>query len=490
MPYVLGVHLGATSTSAAVVARDGGQWAPAAPFPLGHSRAVVPTALGRLPDGSRLAGEAAASRAAESPEWVSTDFVAELGEDTPLPLGGELVAAHRLAAGMVEWVADQVASRHGGPAEHIAVSHSATWGTHRTHLLRRALAELGLTDVTLLPEPLAVATDYIARQPVSAGASIVVGNVGGSGADATVLRRRESHRQDEGVGEHGAELELRGVTVHGPRPAGRDLDDLIVGQLRDELGGALSELDPTDPRNRATVARIREECTRAREELSTRDTAGVSVVLPRFSREILLARVRYEQLARPHLELLPEKLSQAVQSASLSPGELEAVVLAGGPARTPLLHELVRQRLREQLPGRDAEAVPVRVDGFPELVAARGAACRAAEVLAAATDRAAARAETSVLLRVEDSIENEAVEYGYDPLDDREGDESEAVPDRSARPLRPPVEVEPMHIEPPPKRKVFKIVKLSLAAILIILGLVMTFVQGFGGQQPALPGLL
>ncbi|SDP93420.1 Hsp70 protein [Actinopolyspora xinjiangensis] len=492
MPYVLGVHLGATSTSAAVVVRDGGQWAPPAPFPLGSARAEVPTALGRLPDGTRLAGEAAASRAAESPEWVCTDFVTEVGTDTPLLLGGEFVPPHRLAASMVEWVADQVANRYGYPAEHIAVSHGACWGTHRTHRLHRALAELGLTDVTLLPEPLAVATDYVSRQPVSPGRSIAVGNVGGSGADATVLRRGESRWGEGSVRGPGAELELRGVTVSGSRPAGRELDDLVLEQLRAELGEPLAELDPFEARHRAAAAHLRAECTRVREELSTRESAAANVVLPSFSGEVPLARLRYEELARPHLELLPEKLAQAVQSASLVPDDLEAVVLAGGPTRTPLLRRLVRERLHERSPAAEGAGIAVRVDGSPELVAARGAAYCAVDVLSAATDRAAARAETSVLVRVDDSVaEAEHVQhYDYDPMNEQAVEAPVDAADRSARPPRPPVEVEPMHIEPPPKRKAVKIVKLSLAAILIIFGLVMTFVQGFGGQQPEQPGVL
>lgn len=48
-----------------------------------------------------------------------------------------------------------------------------------------------------------------------------------------------------------------------------------------------------------------------------------------------------------------------------------------------------------------------------------------------------------------------------------------------------------MHVEPPPKRKALKVAKLSLAALLIIFGLVMTVMQGFGGsQQPASPGVM
>ncbi|WP_051070014.1 Hsp70 family protein [Actinopolyspora halophila] len=492
MPYVLGVHLGTSTTSAAVMGRNGGRWTQAAPFPLGATRPAVPSVVARSPDGGYLAGEAAAAKQAESHEWGCSGFVSALGEDAPLLLGGEFVHAHRLAATMIEWVADQVAHRHGHPAEHIAVTHSSAWGPHRTHLLHLALAELGLTDVTLMSEPLAVAVDYVTRQRVPNGGSIAVGNLGGSGSSAAVLRKDEPHESDGTARGPGSGLEFLGTPVDSGEPAGSDLDDLVLERVRTDFGDSLGRLDPTEPRDRGAAIRLRAECSKAKEELSHRESSRVNVLLPASSGEVPLARAHYERLARPYLEWLPEMLVQAVQSASMSPEDLEAVVLAGGPARTPLLRNLVQQRLYETLPGLETIESPVRVDGSPELVAARGAACWAAEALSAATDRAVAGAETSVLMRVgdreDDSPSASPDEYDVDGLEAVIDDVSS---DSTAEPPRPPVEVEPMHIEPPPQRKALKVVKLSLAALLIIFGLVMTIVQGFGeSQQTAPPGVM
>ncbi|WP_218863240.1 Hsp70 family protein [Actinopolyspora biskrensis] len=442
-----------------------------------------------------MAGEAAAAKQAESHEWGCSGFVSALGEDAPLLLGGEFVHAHRLAATMIEWVADQVAHRHGHPAEHIAVTHSSSWGAHRTHLLYLALAELGLTDVTLLSEPLAVAVDYVTRQRVPNGGSIAVGNLGGSGSSAAVLRKDEPHDSDGVPGAArgpGSGLEFLGTPVESGEPAGSDLDDLVLERVRADFGDSVSRLDPAEPRDRGAAIRLRAECSKAKEELSHRESSRVNVLLPASSGEVPLARAHYERLARPYLEWLPEMLVQAIQSASLSPEDLEAVVLAGGPARTPLLRNLVQQRLYGTLPGLETIESPVRVDGSPELVAARGAACWAAEALSAETDRAVAGAETSVLMRVGAGEDNSpSASSGEYDVDGAEAVIDDVSSDPTAEPPRPPVEVEPMHIESPPQRKALKVVKLSLAALLIIFGLVMTVMQGFGGsQQPALPGVM
>ncbi|EQD88097.1 Hsp70 protein [Saccharopolyspora erythraea NRRL 2338] len=458
MPYVLGIHLGATATSAAIARREGGRWAAAAPVPLGSGSAGVPTVLCRAQDGSYLAGEQAQRQELTHHQWVARGFTRRVGEDAPLLVGNDFVQPHALAATMIEWVADAVAHRQGHPPEHIAVAHSANWGPHRTHVVHQALAQLGISDVTLLPEPVAVAMDYASKQRVDDGGAIAVGNIGGTGFDATVLRRRTPG------------FEVVGPPLDSPHPGGQDLDDALFEHIRAELGG-LAGLDVTDFNVRATLAQLRGDCVHARETLSFHPGATLRIHLPKVNTDFAVSRSRFEKLARTHLERVPELVLQAVQSANLTPGELDAVVLAGGVARTPLLKQLVQERLERQ---------PL-VDGAPELVAACGAAVSAVKAVSTEGDQAASMAETSVLMRIEAPDDDPNL---LDPLDD---DVAESP--------RPPVEVEPMHIEPPDEKRqrLFKILKLTLAALLVIAGLIMTFygtpstgglLGGAGGPAP------
>jgi molecular chaperone DnaK len=456
MPYVLGIHLGNTATSAAVARRDGGQWGAAAPFPLDSGSATVPTVLCKVQDGSFVAGVPAQRQELTHHEWVVRGFERYLGDDAPMVVGSEFVHTQRLVAIMIEWVADLVAQRQGHPPEHIAVAHSGTWGPYRTHLVHQELTQRGLTDVTLLPAPLAVGLDYASRQRVEDNGTLAVGYVGGSGCDATVLRRRKQG------------FELVTPSLDTDHPGGQDLDDEIFRHLRAQLGEQLDGLDPTDVRDRTMLARLRAECTRVKESLSHQPESSIRVELPQVRTELPLSRSHYEKLAQAHLERVPELLLQAVQSATLTTEQLDAVVLAGGTMRTPLLKQLVSQRLQR----------PAQVDVAPELVAARGAAVSAVQVLSTDTDQAASSQETSVLMRIEGSRE-------FDYLDDEEPEA--AVP-------RPPVQVEPMYLEPVDerRRRMFQILKLSIAALLILGGLVMTLQHEgfFGDPHNSLPGVL
>lgn len=466
MPYVLGIHLGATATSAAIARRDGSQWGAAVPVPLGEAGPTVPTVLCKVQDGSFVAGDAAQRQALTHHEWVVRGFAQHVGDDAPLLVGSEFIPAHRLAAVMIEWVADQVAYRQGQPPDHIAVAHRAAWGPYRIHLVHQALAQLGLNDVTLLPEPVAVGVDYASRQAVDDNATIAVGNLGGSGFDATVLKRRRPV------------FEVVGPPLAVDHPSGQDIDDEIFEHVLGELGDQLGGVDLGNLQDRAALFDLRDQCVRAKETLSYQGEFSIEVDLPAGRAQVGLSRSRCEQMARPHLDRVPDLLVQAVQSALLQPDDLDAIVLAGGSARSPLVRQLVAQRLVR----------PPQVDVAPELVAARGAAIAGIDAVSTHTDRvapadrAAAVAETSVLMRMEGSSQD-AEEL------DRVGPAEPPKP-----PPRPGIAVEPMYIEEEPenRKRLIKILKLSGAAVLIVIGIVLTFVQQGGGAtpQPTTPGVL
>ena len=436
MPYVLGVHLGSTVTTAATARRDGGQWTAATPVPLAGTGSVVPTVLCKVQDGSFVAGEAAARQEINHHEWVVRGFTARLGDDLPMVVGSEFVPAQRLVAAMIEWVADTVTHRQGRPPEHIAVAHSSTWGPHRIRLVQQALAQLGLSEVTMVPEPMAVAVDYAAKQRVEEHHPLLITSVGGSSTDVSVLRRRAPA------------FEFVGSPLRSEHPSGQDLDDELFGLLREQFAEQLDSLDPTDPAQRAALAALRHECVRAKEALSRQDGTSMWLDLPAGRTEFALSRTRFEQLARPHLERVPELISQAVQSVSLRPEDIETVLLAGGTARIPLLQNLVGERLQH----------PPLVDVSPELAAANGAALAASKVLTTDSDKGSV-AETRVLMALE-------------RLDDSEPRDDEVEPVQ-----RPPIEVEPMPIEPPDesKAKRMRIIKLVIAASLVIIGVLLTF---------------
>src|SRR5439155_14309803 len=96
--------------------------------------------------------------------------------------------------------------------------------------------------------------------------------------------------------------------------------------------------------------------------------------LPRLHRDLVLTRAQFEELVQPVLAGTLDGLADALLAAEVDARDLDAVVLTGGAARTPLVGALV------------GAAVPGRVwaPEDPWASAAKGAAAAARLVPAAA----------------------------------------------------------------------------------------------------------
>src|SRR5690348_3863050 len=117
MGYWLGIDVGSTATVAAVC-RVGG---PAEVVGLGADSVGVPSVVS-----VSAAGEMAVGLAA--PDRVVRGFVDRVGDQVPMVCGRQVYPAEQLVAMVVRWVVERVASRLGGPAQGIVVTHPVGWG--------------------------------------------------------------------------------------------------------------------------------------------------------------------------------------------------------------------------------------------------------------------------------------------------------------------------------------------------------------------------
>jgi len=369
MSYVVGIDLGTTSTVAAVC-RPGGT---AQVVPLEGAAGAVPSAVYLGADGTFLVGEAAERRELSDPGHVVRDLTRRVGDPTPLLVGRQPVSPDELAARFLVRVVDDVAKRESGVAARVAVTHPAGWGPHRLGALHAALAEQGLGSATLIPEPVAAATGYAASARVEHGATVGVYDLGGGRCDATVLRR----------GPDG--FAVVGSPDSVERFGGTDLDEVVLAHVREALGPAWEELDPTDPEVLAAVADLRRAATAAKEALSHDTEVLIPVVLPGSRTQVRLGRAEFEEMIRPALVETTESVRRALDGAGMSAADLAALVLVGGSSRIPLVPQLLSEEF-----GRDVTVAP-----DPVGVVAMGAA-----LLAGGTGGARKRAPEPAPARV------------------------------------------------------------------------------------------
>ncbi|MGE3663923.1 MAG: Hsp70 family protein, partial [Pseudonocardia sp.] len=336
--YRLGIDLGSTRTTLAVH-RPG--------RPTEAAGGPVPTVVHAGADGTVEIGEPARARALTQPERVVTGFVRRVGDPTPVLLGREPVAAGALVARFLARMVEPVVG-HGEPPAGIVVARPTDWGPHRVAALDSALAGAFGRPVVTVAQAVAAAHGHGRYEP---GALVAVHDLGGSTCTTAVVR----------VLPGGAELVAPPEAAE--RFGGDDVDEAVFAHVRLALADEWAGLDGGDPAVRAAVARLRRECTAAKERLSADTETTVRVAVPGLpEREVRMARAELEEAIRGPVVQTVDALSRALESAGVAAGDLADVLLVGGSARIPLVTEVVSAGL--------ARAVTVAADG----VVAAGAA--------------------------------------------------------------------------------------------------------------------
>jgi actin-like ATPase involved in cell morphogenesis len=351
MPYVLGIDVGTTYTSAALW-RDG----QVSTVPLGNRANTIPSVVLLRDDGTLLVGEAAQRRAVAEPDRVAREFKRRIGDDVPLTLADRQFTPEALTGEIIGAVVAHVTKTEGEPPSHVTLTCPASWGEHRRSLLQTAAEQAGLPASGLLDEPTAAAIYYASQERVETGAVVGIYDLGGGTFDAAVLRKTDGGF--EFAGDPAGDDDLGGI----------DFDDMLFRYVTRMLGNAWKRLDANNDGVVAAVAQLRQEVVDAKEALSSDVDARVHVMLPDFTTDLRITRREFEDLIRIPLLQTVDTFRRAVTNAGVAPSDLRNVLLVGGSSRIPLISELLASELR----------VPVAVDAHPKFAVCLGAAIAAA----------------------------------------------------------------------------------------------------------------
>ena len=347
MEYGLGIDIG-TTFSAAAISTEGSVEV----FQLGARTATIPSVVVVREHGEVLVGEGAERRALSEPARSAREFKRRLGDPTPIFLGGVPYGAESLTAHLLRAIVEQVVERQGGPPMRIALTHPATYRDYKLDLMRLAVGQADVGEVTFVSEPDAAARYYAGQDRLEDGDVVAVYDFGGGTFDATVVRK---------VGDA---FELDGAPEGMERIGGIDFDEALLMHVDESLGGALSTLDAEDPATRTALARLRDECRQAKEALSSDTDVSIPVALPNLNTEVRVTRSGFEALIRPRVSETIDALERAVRSAGIGMDDIARVLLVGGTSQIPLVRQLVRE----------ATGRPVALDAHPKHSVSLGAA--------------------------------------------------------------------------------------------------------------------
>ncbi|MGZ3140971.1 Hsp70 family protein [Lentzea chajnantorensis] len=384
MSYVLGVDVGTTRTTAAACRLEGGRDAEIA--------LVVPSLLQLTDAGTFSVGDV------DPGGWLASGFARRIGDAVPFSLGPEVVPAEELTALLVLWVVGEVVARQGEQPRHVAVTHPAGWGPYRRGLLHAALRQVGLPEVTLVPEPLAAAENHAVLARVLPGSTLAVFSLGSHAFSASVVRRTP-----------GRTFELLNHVDAVDHPAGADFDDVLAALVRGRLG------------KDAFVSAA--ECEAAKRAFGPAVVvAGAEVTRDEFAEEL-----------RPAVDQLVSTFVRAVGA-----DRPEAVLMVGGAVRTPVIGDAL------------SATVDCRVlaEAAPEHSVAKGAAV-AARLVVVGPEAEPEPSDTSVLVHTREASLRFPVGEVQKPDDE----------EFTAPPPRPPVDVPPLELPPPRSKRVTRVLK-------------------------------
>lgn len=353
MAYVLGIDIGTSFTAAAV--QQVGDLTPSRPqtLTLGSRTAAVPSVLFFSEDGRMLVGEAAERRGLDRPDLVVREFKRRIGDAVPIIAGDLAVAPQTLYARMARWVVDRATEREGAAPESVILTRPASWGGHKTAIVREALAEEGLADSALLSEPEAAALQYASEERLQPGSTIAVYDFGGGTFDVAVLRKETAQSfavlgQPEGIEGLG----------------GADFDQAVFEHVVASVGVPFHDLDLGAVDVHAALARVRRECVEAKEALSYDSEASIAVLLPGTQTRVRLVRAEFEGMIEGPVRETIGALRRSLQTAGCDVDDLDAILLVGGSSRVPLIAQLLSGELDR----------PIAIDADPKASICLGAA--------------------------------------------------------------------------------------------------------------------
>ena len=350
MSYGLGVDLGTTYTAAAISTADGVRI-----VQLQHDRYAVPSVVAPAGDDAQTTiGRDAQQLASMNTTRAAREFKRRFGDEIPMLVNGEPWMPEQLTALLLDGVYARVTRELGATPNHLVLTHPATWGEHRLGLLRDVVAASIDVPITLVPEPVAAAIHFHDRcrsesRTIPPGSRIAVYDLGGGTFDTAVLGLEDVGYQILGEPEGLAQL------------GGLDLDQVIFDLVYERAADIIDAVDQSSS-DRASLIRLREECTLAKETLSVVDRVEIPVALTTGSKLVVVERTDFESRIEFMIEQTVDLIERTIGSTGAD--DVDSVLLVGGSSRVPLVGQMLSERLGLQ----------VRLDSHPKQAIALGAA--------------------------------------------------------------------------------------------------------------------
>ena len=338
---IVGIDLGTTNSELAVIQDEKIHVVPI------HGNPIMPSCVGLDATGKLIVGQTARNQLVAAPDRTVLSIKRKMGEDVKVTLGERQYSPEEISSFILRELKQEGERELGQPIRKAVITVPAFFNERQRRATQVAGELAGLEVVRIINEPTAAALAYGAG--AQEGETMLVYDLGGGTFDVSVV-----------VVEHGV-VEVK--ASHGDvRLGGDDFDDLLVEHA---LAAFKRQHNVDLPRDTRTLRRLKVVMEKAKCTLSDEPFVAIREEYLDGQRhlELELLRDDYERLILPLLERTLDCCHRSLSDAKLGPKDIAKVMLVGGATRTPLVHNLLRQRMR----------LDPRFEINPDLIVAMGA---------------------------------------------------------------------------------------------------------------------
>ncbi len=318
---------------------------------------LTPSVVAFTEDGEVLVGRAAKNQSVLNPDGTVLSVKRYLGMEHVFNIRGKNYRPEQIAAIILEKLKESAEQYLDEYIEGAVITCPAYFNDLQRKALRDAATIAGLNVMRIINEPTAAALAY-GFYRIEEPTKILVYDLGGGTFDVSILEVAS------GVFEV---LSSAGNTHLG----GDDMDSRVVDYLLESFRGKHG-IDLSE--DRFALQKLREEAEKARIELSEASTVRINVPFiyatdsGPLHLDVELTRQQLEEMVSDLLEATREPIFRALDDASLTPEDIDIVILVGGVTRMPAVRKLVSEIFGDEKIKRDLN---------PDEVVALGASIQA-----------------------------------------------------------------------------------------------------------------
>jgi molecular chaperone DnaK len=341
MVRIIGIDLGTTNSEAAFVDESGDAKIIPSAEGSAYGGKMFPSVVAFTKDGQRLVGVAAKRQAVVNPEGTVREAKRKMGTSEKIPVKSinKEFTPQEISAMVLQKIKTDAEAYLGEKIDAAVITVPAYFDDNQRQATKDAGEIAGFKVERIINEPTAAAMAYGLGKADEYKVAVL--DFGGGTFDVTIM--------DIGDGVFEV-LSTNGDTQLG----GTDMDAAVINWLVE----GFKAKEGINLRNDLTaMQRLRDEAERAKIELSSSVSTSINLPFIAVSNgepkhfEETLTRAKLEELAEPTLRRLEPPIRSALKDAKLSPGDIDKIILIGGPTRMPIVRERFERVLGKKAEG-------------------------------------------------------------------------------------------------------------------------------------------